>query len=178
MKRAVCCVLCAVCCVLCAVCRVLCAVCCVLCAVCCVLNAVPSPPHNSAGSLQYHGVQLNPTVAGGQLTLSFDIEGSGFGAVLATAAPLSTLQVWQRYRAPRTSRRTVLQVVVFGTPRRVVRAMLVPVLAHNARRVCLMWRLCGADATCGWRGRRGWGGGGGLRGALCTLPSPRHHSPS
>lgn len=59
--------------------------CAVCCAVCCA-------------AVQYHGVALSPSLSSGpsgadpQLTLSFGMEGSGFGAVLATSRPIDALQ--------------------------------------------------------------------------------------
>src|SRR5207249_10400071 len=37
----------------------------------------------------WHGVELKPSVRGSEATISFNVEGLGFGAILATESPLS-----------------------------------------------------------------------------------------
>src|SRR5207253_879991 len=37
----------------------------------------------------WHGIELKPSVRGSEATISFNVEGLGFGAILATESPLS-----------------------------------------------------------------------------------------
>lgn len=44
----------------------------------------------------WHGVELKPAIENGRATLSFDIEGEGFGALVATASPDAALETLMR----------------------------------------------------------------------------------